>query len=33
MYYKCINNVKFFDNYSIRQIAVIDMLFVLVGCC
>lgn len=32
MYYKHTKNVKFFDNYSIRQIAVIDMLFVVVGC-
>lgn len=32
MCYKYVNNVKFFDSYSIRQIAVIDMLFVLTGC-
>lgn len=33
MGYKCINIVNIFDSYSFRQTTVIDMLFVVVGCC
>ena len=33
MSYKYMCNVNIFDNYSIRQTAVIDMLFVVIGCC
>ena len=33
MNYKYVNIVNIFDSYSIRQTAVIDMLFVVIGCC
>ncbi len=33
MDYKYVDNVNIFDSYSIRQTTVIDMLFVVVGCC
>lgn len=33
MDYKYVNIVNIFDSYSIRQTDVIDMLFVVIGCC